>query len=78
MKLFETPTLSKRATVRRFSAIPDPPTGMCCGRRDFLTGMAALVAGAVLSAGRSAAQDLGGAGKPSRIDLIITSFAGLH
>ena len=40
----------------------------CCGRRDFLTGLAALGAGAVLGARKSAAQAAAPA-KPFRIDV---------
>src|SRR5215831_129263 len=41
-------------------------TAACCGRRDFLTGLAALGAGTVLGAHKTAAQD---AEKPFRIDV---------
>jgi predicted TIM-barrel fold metal-dependent hydrolase len=40
-------------------------SGTCCGRRDFLTGLAALGAGAVLGSRKSAAQPA----KPFRIDV---------
>jgi predicted TIM-barrel fold metal-dependent hydrolase len=43
-------------------------TGACCGRRGFLTGMAALGTNAVLGLRRSAAQAPAATGKPFRID----------
>jgi predicted TIM-barrel fold metal-dependent hydrolase len=70
MKLFETPTLSKghRKTFQCDSGTRH--TGKCCGRRGFLTGLAALGAGTVLGAGRSSAQTSGvAASKTSRIDI---------
>src|SRR5665213_3412957 len=43
-------------------------TAACCGKRSFLTGMAALAAGTILGARMGAAQTPTGGVKPSRID----------
>jgi 6-methylsalicylate decarboxylase len=63
MTLFKAPTSN---TLRCDSG--HIHTAACCGRRAFLTGVAALGAGTILGARMGAAQTPTGGGKPFRID----------
>ena len=68
MTLFSAPTPAASAP-NTFRCDPrHDHVGMCCGRRSFLTGMAALGASTLLSPRTSTAQAPAGAGKPFRID----------
>src|SRR5665213_3307314 len=68
MTLFSAPTPAASAP-NTFRCDPrHDHVGMCCGRRSFLTGMAALGASTLLSPRTSTAQAPAGAGNPFRID----------
>jgi predicted TIM-barrel fold metal-dependent hydrolase len=69
VKLFNTPTLSDDRHETFHCDSVAGHTGAWCGRRGFLTGMAALGAGALLGSRKSAAQTPAAVDKPFRIDI---------